>query len=287
MTARTWATVVSPKQLAIFNQCALRHHLTVRRKHRGNYVPTSRMGEGLALHAVLRRWFRTSSVWRAGADPEVVSRWMAEELAASHYDAPTEHRLALRTVAGHAAWCLDHIPADVTVRLTERQLQTGLLWIAERPVRFQARVDLVVEHPDGEIEHIDFKTGGPQEDHWIQRGVERLVVGVAHPILDRPPTRTTTLYAETRQTDSERHTTDSFRPTRTALHELTGRMLTNDVPEPTPSARCGWCPFRDAGCPVQHDLATRRTDEARAKAATRSVASSAWTAFPVVWSRDD
>ena len=251
MPGRAWATVVSPKQLGTYHQCALKHHFQFRRRIRGSFPVSSRVAEGNALHLVMKRWFRTRSDWRAGADPAVVGRWVEEALGADHYDAPTEHRLALRTVAGHAAWCLGQIPADVTVRWSERELQTDAVRIGAQVVRFQSRIDLVVEHPDGEIEHIDFKSGGPQEDHWIQRGVERLVVGAIHPVArDRPPTRTTTLYAGPRQVDSRAHSLETFRATRAELRDLTHRMLTDDAPEPAPSARCGWCAFRDAGCPA-------------------------------------
>lgn len=254
MMARAKPTAVWPKHLATYRQCSLKHHLQFRRKARGNFRTTSYLEEGKALHAVMRRWFRTTRDWRTGAGPLVIARWLGEELAEHHYDAPTEHRLALRTVAGHAAWCLGQIPDDVTVRWVERELQTDQLRIGGFPVRFQARVDLVVEHQGGEIEHIDFKVGGPQEDHWIQRGVERLVVGAAHPlVVGRPATRTTTLYAGTREPDSLCHTPESFGATRSELRDLTVRMLTDAAPEPTPSNRCQWCPYRDAGCPVRHD----------------------------------
>ena len=249
--ARATPTVVWPKQLVTYHQCALRHHLQFRRRARGDFRAAPALEQGKALHAVMRRWFRSTPSWREGADPAVIDRWLGDELAEHHYDTPAEHRRAIRTVADHAAWCLAQIPGDVTVRWAERKLQTGPLWIGNRPVRFQAQVDLVAEHPDGEIEHIDFKSGGPQEDHWIQRGVERLVVGAALPLAaDRPATRTTTLYAGPRVADSQCHTADTFGAVRAELRELTGRMLTDEAPEPTPSAHCDWCPFRAAGCPV-------------------------------------
>ncbi len=249
-------TVVAPKHLVAYNQCSLKHHLAFRRKLRGDFRPNCSMAEGNALHQVMRRWFRSTSDWRAGADPAVISRWLREELDESHYQVPTEHLSAMRTVADHAAWCLDQIPSDVAVRLSERELQAAPVRIGDRPVRFQARVDLIVQHPDGEIEHIDFKTGGPQEDHWIQRGVERLVVGAAHPADGgRPATRTTTLYAGPRLADSQCHTVESFRSTKAELRDLAHRMLSDDAPAPTPSGRCAWCAFRDAGCPVGQSLA--------------------------------
>ena len=255
MPGRAMATVVSPKQLGAYHQCSLKHHLQFRRKLRGTFSVTPHLAEGNALHLVMKRWFRARSDWRAGADPAVVDRWVEEALVADHYEAPADHRLALRTVAGNAAWCLGQIPADVTVRWSERELQTDAVRVADRAVRFQSRVDLVVEHPDGEIEHIDFKSGGPQEDHWIQRGVERLVVGATHPVAgDRRPTRTTTLYAGARQVDSQAYTAEAFRATRAELRDLTGRMLTDDAPEPVPSGRCAWCAFRDAGCPVGNTI---------------------------------
>ena len=243
--------VIAPKHLVAYNQCSLRHHLMYRRRLRGDFRPDRSMAEGNALHHVMRRWFRSTSDWRAGADPTVISRWLREELVESHYELPADHLVAMRSVADHAAWCLDQIPSDVAVRLSEKDVQSTPVRIGDHPVRFQARVDLIVQHPDGEIEHIDFKTGGPQEDHWIQRGVERLVVGAAHPAgAGRPATRTTTLYAGPRLADSQCHTVESFQATRAELRDLAHRMLTDDAPQPTPSGRCAWCAFREAGCPV-------------------------------------
>ena len=256
MTGRSLPTVVWPKHLVTFNQCALKYHLQYRRKLRGGFQTTPPMAEGLALHAVMRRWFRSTSDWRVGARPTVISSWLAEELAGDVYDAPTEHRLALRTVADRAAWCIGQIPADVEVRSTERAFQTAPLRFGDRRVRFQARIDLVVAHPDGEIEHIDFKTGAPQEDHWIQRGVERLIVGAVHPAgSGRPATRTTTLYAAVQQVDSRCHTPETFQATNIELRDLTGRMLTDAASAPTASIRCEWCPYREAGCTLRHDPA--------------------------------
>ena len=257
-------TVIAPKHLVAYNQCSLKHHFEFRRRLKGDFRPNRFVSEGNALHNVMRRWFRSTSDWRAGADPAVIAHWLHRELDDSHYEEPTEHLLAMRTVADHAAWCLDQIPSDVTVRLSEKDVQSPPVRIGDHPVRFQARVDLIVQHPDGEIEHIDFKTGGPQEDHWIQRGVERLVVGAAHPAdADRPATRTTTLYAGPRLTDSQRHTPESFRSTRAELRDLAHRMLHDVAPAPTPSGRCAWCAFRDAGCPVGQSLTTPVTVAAR------------------------
>ena len=243
--------VIAPKHLVAYNQCSLKHHLTYRRKLKGDFRPNRFMAEGNALHHVMRRWFRSTSDWRAGADPTVITHWLRQELDESHYEVPTDHLKAMTTIADHAAWCLDQIPADVTVQLAEREVQSPPVRIGVHPVRFHARVDLIVQHTDGEVEHIDFKTGGPQEDHWIQRGVERLVVGAAHPACaGRPATRTTTLYAGPRLTDSQCHTPESFQSTRAELRDLAHRMLHDDAPTPTPSGRCAWCAFRDAGCPV-------------------------------------
>ena len=116
--------------------------------------------------------------------------------------------------------------------------------IAGQPVRFQARVDLVVSHPDGEIEQVDFKTGAPHEDAWIQRDMERLVVGTAHSAARRngTPLRTTTLYATAAEADSLCISRESLRQTRAGLVALTSQMLTTANPAPIPAALCAWSP---------------------------------------------
>lgn len=243
--------VVTPAHLSTYARCARQYDLQFRRRRRGAFTPaTSAMTEGIVLHGVLRDWFRSHRDGWAATDPEAIARsiragvWRG--LDADGYGTPTEHLVALRAVADDAAWCLEQIPADVTVRWTERTLPSDAVAVAGIPVRFEARVDLVVEHGDGEIEHVDFKTGGPREDHWIQRAVERLVVGTAHPATpDRPATRTTTLYARTRQADSGQHTPESFAGVRAELRDLTVRMLTDETAEPSPSALCEWCRFRE------------------------------------------
>ena len=265
--ARVYATVVTPKQLTIFHRCPLHHHLQFRRKLRGAVPPdTPPLAEGNALHTVMRRWFRRDADRRIAADPAIVDGWLDEALpdqpyAAIRADDPDARDRALHRLSGQAGWCLGEIPDDVLVRATERQFQTGPLRLGEPgsadrgPVRFQARLDLLVEHPDGGIEHIDFKSGSPRSTHWIQRGLERLVVGDGYPVAPgAPPTRTTTLYAGHRQVESICHTEETFRSTRADLRDLTVRMLATPpcpaAPEPAPAGHCAWCPYRETACPA-------------------------------------
>lgn len=53
--------VISPKHLAAYNQCSLKHHFMYRRKLRGDFRPNRHTAEGNALHGVMRRWFRSTS----------------------------------------------------------------------------------------------------------------------------------------------------------------------------------------------------------------------------------
>jgi hypothetical protein len=220
---------------------------------------TPPLAEGNALHAVMRRWFRRNLARRARTDPGVIETWLDEELPVAPYDGSDagSRDAALHRLTGHATWCIGAVPADARVDLAERDLQTGPLRLVPGgdPVRFQARLDLVVEHGDGTVEHIDFKTGSPRATHWIQRAVERVVVGQRHPVgAERPPTRTTTLYAGPRLVETQCHTPESLRATRAELRDLTVRMLASptrsDPPAPVPAGHCTWCPYRLAGCPA-------------------------------------
>ncbi|HEV2528513.1 MAG TPA: PD-(D/E)XK nuclease family protein [Thermomicrobiales bacterium] len=265
LDVRVYATVVTPKQLTTFHLCPLQHHLRFRRKVRGAIPPnTPPLAEGNALHQVMRRWFRRDRDRRAATDPAIVDGWLDEALTDEPYRAiraedPDARDRALHRLSGQAGWCLAQIPDDVHVRAAEREFQTGPLRLGRAgmddrsPVRFRARLDLLVEHPDGGIEHIDFKTGGQRATHWIQHGVERLVVGDRHPVVSGgPPTRTTMLYTGHRQVESICHTPDSFRSLRSDLRDLTRRMLTTPTsptgPEPTHGGHCAWCPYRETAC---------------------------------------
>ncbi len=262
---RTYATVITPKHLSTFHQCPLQYHLRYRRKLRGAIPPNAPpLAEGNALHAVMRRWFRRDPDRRAASDPAIVEDWLDQELAHEPYDAetggdPAARDQALHRLSGHAGWCLDRIPGDARVHASERDFQSGPLVLRRDgdggPVRFQARLDLVVQHPHGGVEHIDFKTGGPRATHWIQRGIERLVVAQALPVIaGQPPTRTTTLYAGHRQVESVCHTPETFRSVCADLRDLARQAIEPPPdrrgPDPTPAGHCAWCPFRDSACPA-------------------------------------
>lgn len=231
--------IVTPRHLVTFRQCALRHHLQYRERRRVRPVAATHLAEGNALHTLMRRWFRSTADWRVRTDPaEIAPRIIADELSDEGYVDPLTYRAALDRVTGHAIWFLEQLPADVRTIAAERTFQSNVMAITGQAVRFQARLDLVIAHPDGEIEHVDFKTGLPHEDAWIQRGMERLVVSTAHPAAGRNGAllRTTTLYASAQEADSLCLSHESLRQTRTALVALTARMLTTTAPAPAPSA---------------------------------------------------
>src|ERR687892_22637 len=64
-------------------------------------------------------------------------------------------------VASWTQTALDMLPRDARPMLVEKNLYAP---VGRGPVQLGARIDLVLQHDDGTIEHVDFKTGKLRED---------------------------------------------------------------------------------------------------------------------------
>ncbi|MGH6914298.1 MAG: PD-(D/E)XK nuclease family protein [Geminicoccales bacterium] len=112
-------------------------------------------------------------------------------------------------------------------------------------LRLGARVDLVLKHEDGLIEHVDFKTGKLRDDP-VQALVSRRVVG--HRVSPSATVRTTTLYLQHRHADSRELDRDDCRSDWRDIADSIRAIRTITKWPAKPGPLCEYCPFKERDC---------------------------------------
>jgi hypothetical protein len=98
----------------------------------------------------------------------------------------------------------------------------------------------VLEHPDGEIEHVDFKTGKEGWDR-IQSVLSRVTVCAEYP---ERRVRTTFLYAAQHRVESRVLPRETLAETWPEIASIVNAICTTTVWPATPSGFCNSCRFR-------------------------------------------
>lgn len=119
---------------------------------------------------------------------------------------------------------------------------------------FRAKVDLVLGHSDGTLEHIDFKSGRFKSDP-VQEVLSRIVVAAAHG--ERYPViRTTSLFVAEQKRASTVLERGKCRETWAMIRRTVAEIQSAASWQPSPSPFCGTCPFFGNGCSVVLDGGT-------------------------------
>jgi len=186
---------VHPASLGAYYRCPRNFQTRYLRRLRMPFEFKAHLAIGSVTHKALASLFRhelggfTRSSLESYATPQLLRERYPEkdgdELRAAH----------LPLVIGHMQRALESLPGNAGVLHVEQEFQ--------RPMRFQslresvsiaAKVDLIVKHQDGTIDHIDFKTGRSGGDP-IQNVMAR--VAVAHSLdLTREQLRTVNVMTE-------------------------------------------------------------------------------------------
>jgi hypothetical protein len=110
------------------------------------------------------------------------------------------------------------------------------------------RVDVVMEHEDGTLEHRDWKTGARAEIDALQNVAARIVVKTAFPDHTRILSSTAFLARGVVQIDEL--TRDEVRAEWQRIKLLAAGAMAETEWQPTSNALCPWCPLYQKGCPL-------------------------------------
>lgn len=249
----TWDNTfdASPTKIKTYLQCPAQYFYRYEKRYKGVYVPNHAMVRGNALHLLMRRVLRLVRAGRAVPD-DIHPLARAVTAGMDYPEAYEKMRTEdAQLIAGWSGWALGRLGDEVRVLGVEQELVQDLpRTVRGRRVALTARLDAVVEHPDGSIEHIDYKTGGMRPDP-VQELVSRTVVGPAYDAKRR--IRTTTMFVAHKQTTSRELHRDEMRQVWEDVKRAITAMAVGDGPwEPRPSALCQWCPYCDI-CPASSE----------------------------------
>jgi CRISPR/Cas system-associated exonuclease Cas4 (RecB family) len=147
-------------------------------------------------------------------------------------------------VASHVEQALDLLPSDAIILEVERPFD--FVFINSQlsdPISIESRVDLVIRHGDGIVDHIDFKTGSQSGD-IIQNFVSRVTVANSLEI-GGEKLRTVNVLTKTGEyqvipADRKQHA-NTWELVKDTICRLSVDSEWTPRPEP---AICRWCDFR-------------------------------------------
>jgi hypothetical protein len=155
--------------------------------------------------------------------------------------------LDVERVLSNVKWALSTLDPTAEVVLVERWLEYAARGKATYPpFRLRHSVDLVLEHEDGTLEHVDWKTGKRAEADEVQMVTARIVVRCAFPPNRRIVSATAFLDREEVQRD------EMTREQVCAGWDRITRSIAAIEAErnwyPSSNALCPWCPLYRRGC---------------------------------------
>jgi hypothetical protein len=227
------------------------------------------MAIGGALHYTLRHAFRYRRVYRSDPEASLLDQWMTEAIQ-KQWKGDRAALPPTSELVHQAAWVLDQVPAEAQVLGVEMELR----YHPRAPYELRARLDLLIEHEDGEVESVDFKTGKPRPSDLVAATIHHLVVaGNRHGLkIGGAPIRTTFLHTSQREVISAVVDPGTHRARWEKLTELAERACSPDPAEPSPGLPCSWCGYRDAYCDAWREAPSRSLHESEGATGDASAA---------------
>lgn len=236
-----------PYHLNAFDKCPQKYYLKYVRKLKGRIFARPEMTRGNITHQVLAHAFkvfagrrdfpadlRAEIDERVGQSDHITSGMRASEV------------LLIQDLVDGAIDTFDRTKSVHTVECVYSYPFRG----NQRDPAFtaKARVDLVVRIDDGEVEHIDWKTGKRREVDEVQTVAARLAIGKA---LDIARVRSTTAFFGTGEADSRILSKDDARRTWIRMREIAREIDENHASGewvPIQSGLCVHCEYYQHGC---------------------------------------
>jgi len=231
----------------MYKDCPQRYYLQFVHKRAGRMVDKSAMTRGRVTHSVLAVAF--NHLRARNTFPDSLDKRITERLSVDDYPSYDHWQHDVRVIGGwveHAVESFDTRKSVMAVEKTYAFPFPGRS--AEPPFTLNARVDLVLRHDDGGIEHVDWKTGKRGWVDEIQNVAARIAVGKA---LQEPRVVSTVSFlaaANGEHDDSSELSRQDVRDGWTTIKGLASSICTDNEWTPIQSGLCNWCPYYQHGC---------------------------------------
>lgn len=240
--------VLTPAAIGIAEPCKQRYLLDRILRHRPQTVPSDEQRRGAGARAVLALY----AAYRRdlGSDPENLGRLVVEVLAEMPYPDHADRRLDAPIVRGLVEGGAMAIPDpwdETWILGIEEILEMRCEEEGEYPAfGLRARLDLILEHPDGAIEALDYENSARGARDPMRDGIFHLLLraryGEDRPIL------LTTLYLGSGYRRTVALAEDEVDRVRRCVGEIALDIASETEWAPTPHTGCEWCPYRLDGC---------------------------------------
>lgn len=238
-----------PSQLNLYRQCPERYHHKYVLRERVAEEFSRPLAVGIATHELAAVCFKEQL--NHGAMPAFLEQRAEDLLPATAYPSILLpfYRDDIASVVSTVKWMLSRFSGAERIVGIERTLSYAFSGNAScDPFTLRAKIDLVVEHPDGTLEHIDFKTGRFKRDP-IQEISSRIVMGAAYGRdFPYPKIRSTILFGAEQRVVSETLSKEDCLPTWREIREIANTIMTGSCWAPETSPLCEWCPYFENGC---------------------------------------
>jgi len=115
-----------------------------------------------------------------------------------------------------------------------------------RPFRLRHRVDIVLEHENGALEHRDWKGGKRADVDLLQHVAARIVVRHAFP--DHPRILSSTVFLSHGVVQIDELTREQVCEEWRHMKKIARQIMTERTWHPVSNPLCPWCPYYQQGC---------------------------------------
>ena len=235
----------TPSMLASFERCPHQYHRKYVQKLRPPEPFNPGFACGNAAHEALRSLFE--SYRRRQAFPIDLRERVEAQLPRPAYADARAWAGDAEKVLGWVKWALTAFDGTTRVVAVERWFEYAFPGNGGcPPFRLRHRVDLGLEHDDGTIEHLDWKTGEGYRVDELQNAAARIVVGRAFP--DRPRVLSSTAFLANEAVRTDELTYDSVKAAWGRIKALVAGIAAERDWLPVSNPLCPWCPFYGRGC---------------------------------------
>jgi hypothetical protein len=235
----------TPTMLATFERCPHQFRRKYVEKRPSPQSFSRDLACGNAAHAVLQGVFEVYG--RTGGYPINLRERVEDALPSAPYADGTAWALDVERVVAWVKSALGSIDETARVALVERWLEYRFPGCADcPPFLLRHRIDLVLEHEDGTLEHRDWKSGARTEVDELQNVAARIVVRQAFP--DHPRILSSTAFLSHDMVQIDELTREQVQSAWKRIKRLAAGSMAEREWNPVSNALCPWCPLYQRGC---------------------------------------
>jgi len=236
--------VFNPTKLNMYKRCPAQYDFRYRQKLRSPSTFEPGLTLAIAVHDVIGRAF--SEYRRSHTFPNNLERQLERQLPVGEYIDQSHLESEVQRANSLVNKAIVDFGREASIKAVERTYEYVCRGRADCPdFVLQAKVDLVLEHRDGVIEHIDWKTGSSNWHDAIQTLCSRIVVGNA---FHGRTVRSTTVYLESGTVNSDVLEREAVVETWNEVKSIVRSIIEDDFWEPSSNPLCPSCAWYENGC---------------------------------------